>query len=63
MLLLEKSGDIAVFFPPDFNIVINPRTPKGVDITPWRFSPVTCLMIPIAKIASFYLLLGVGDTF
>ena len=29
----------------------------------WRFSPVTFLMIPIAKIASSYLLLEMGDTF
>ena len=43
--------------------VINPRTPRGEDTTPWRFSPVTFLMIPIAKIASAYRLLGIGDTF
>ena len=30
---------------------------------PWRFFPVTSLMIPIAKIASSYLLPGMGDTF
>ena len=40
----------------------NPRTPRGYH-PPWRFSPVTFLMIPIAKIASAYLLLEMGDTF
>ena len=30
---------------------------------PWRFSPVTFLMIPTAKIASSYLILGMRDTF
>ena len=44
--------------------LINPRTPRGGGYhPPWRFSPVTFLMIPIAKIASSYLLLGMGDTF
>ena len=44
---------------------INPRTPRGGGgyHPPWRFSPVTFLMIPIAKIASAYLLLEMGDTF
>ena len=42
---------------------VNPRTPRGVGTTPWRFSPVTFLMIPTAKIASSYLLLGMRDTF
>ena len=35
----------------------------GVDTTLWRFSPATFLMIPITKIASSYLLLGIRDTF
>ena len=43
--------------------VINPRTPRGWIPPPGVFSPVTFLMIPIAKIASSYLLLGMGDTF
>ena len=30
---------------------------------PWRFSPITFLMIPTGKIASVYLLLGIEDTF
>ena len=46
-------------------LLINPRTPKGGAWvpSPWRFSSVTFLMIPIAKIASAYLLLEMGDTF
>ena len=36
--------------------------PGGVG-TPLAFSPVTFLMIPTAKIASSYLILGTGDTF
>ena len=30
---------------------------------PWRFSPITFLMIPTGKIALVYLLLGIEDTF
>ena len=37
--------------------------PGGWIPPPWRFSPVTFLMIPTAKIASLYLILGMGDTF
>ena len=45
-----------------FYLIILGR-PGGVGTTPWRFSLVTFLMIPIAKIASSYLLLGMGDPF
>ena len=45
----------------------NPRTPRGgggVGTTPpWRFSPITFLVIPTGKIASVYLILGIEDTF
>ena len=41
----------------------NPRTPRGVDATPLAFFPCNFFMIQIAKIASAYLLLGMGDTF
>ena len=30
---------------------------------PWRFSPITFLVIPTGKIASVYLILGIEDTF
>ena len=47
-----------------FTQYFNPRTPRGGWVPPpWRFSPVTFLMIPTAKIASSYLILGMGDTF
>ena len=42
---------------------LNPRTPRGVDATPLAFFPCNFFMIPIAKIASAYLLLGMRDTF
>ena len=45
---------------------INPRTTRGGGVgttPPWRFSPITFLMIPTGKIASVYLLLGIEDTF
>ena len=44
---------------------INPRTTRGGGgyHPPWRFSPITFLMIPTGKIASVYLLLGIEDTF
>ena len=56
LLLIIKSKTILNLYP---------RTPRGGGWIPppWRFSPVTFLMIPIAKIASAYLLLGMGDTF
>ena len=44
--------------------LVNPRTPRGggggVDATPLAFFPVTFFMIPIAKIASAYLLISVN---
>ena len=47
------------------NPYINLRTTRGGGGVPppWRFSPITFLMIPTGKIASVYLLLGIEDTF
>ena len=57
----EITGNICLDRKPGLDLTLG--RPGGWIPPPWRFSPVTFFMIPIAKIASTYLLLGMGDTF